>query len=63
MTQFEAENMASSIRKILTTPFDLSLGSDRDLAYVKEALERKGCRVERNSNLPLTITISPATKV
>lgn len=63
MTQLEAENMANSIRKILTTPFDLSLGSDRDLAVVKDALERKGYKVERNSNLPLTITISPGTKV
>ena len=62
MTQNEAIRLADSLARVITTPFDLSLGDERDVANLTMALRDRGCNVHRSDSMPLTVTISQAVR-
>lgn len=59
MTSFDAQQLADTIFSVISTPFDLSLGSENDLVILMRALEKRSFIVNRSSILPMTLTITP----
>jgi len=59
MTRFLAQALADSIYSVVTVPFELSLGSETDVATLKLALEERGCSVTRSDVMPMTLIIAP----